>query len=145
MKDYSDIQKVSEAAYRFMLDFSPKKYDDGRYELENGVFVNISTYTTKLRSQGTYEAHKEYIDIQFIIEGNEIIAVESLDAMHGQRCLQPFAPGSDIELYEGNELGTDHLLSAGDYLILPPSDAHMPGICVCKPSQVRKGVIKIPV
>lgn len=145
MKNYSDIKNVSEIAYKFMCEFNPETCPDGRYDLEKGVFVNISTYNTKLRSEATYEAHREYIDIQFIIEGDEIIAVESLEAMHAHKCLQAFAPGSDIELYEENDLGKDYHLTNGDYLILPPEAAHMPGVCVEKPGRVRKGVIKVPV
>jgi len=108
------------------------------------MFANIQTYTPKLKSEGTFEAHRKYIDIQYIISGHEIISVESLETIRAGPCIRRYGKSSDIELYEGNYNGKEYLLEPGDFLILSPKDAHMPGICEGTPEKVQKVVEKVP-
>ncbi|MDO5423741.1 MAG: YhcH/YjgK/YiaL family protein [Eubacteriales bacterium] len=145
MEKYEDIRQTSEAAYRFLQEFDPEKYADGRYDLEDGVYVNISTYTTKYRKESLYEAHKRYTDIQLMIRGSEIIGVEPADVMHACPCVTPYDEEKDLELYANNLDGVDHVIRDGEYVILPPEAAHMPGVCDGGPATVRKMVIKVPV
>ena len=104
MDDLNEVRKVSEAAYRFLSRINPKDCQDGHYGLPDGVFANIQTYMPKPKSEGTFEAHRKYIDIQYII----------------------------------------YLLEPGDFLILYPKDAHMPGVCEGTPEKVQKAVVKVP-
>ena len=46
MKRYEDIQKLSQTAYVFLKNFDSEKTEDGRYELRDGVFAIVKTYTT---------------------------------------------------------------------------------------------------
>ncbi len=141
---YSDILAISKEAFAF-ISGDPAGYPDGRHALGGGVYVSITRYDSKPRSAGKYEAHRNYIDIQVVLEGQEIIAVEPLAVMQAQECIAPYNPEKDVELYVTNDLGEDHILNPGDYRILLPEDAHMPGIAVDAPAPVRKAVIKVPV
>ena len=140
---YEAIRALSESAYHFVLENLTTPRENGKYELENGVYAMVQGYTTHLRKDSKYEAHKAYIDIQIILSGTEIIAVEPLEDMHKYPCVRPYE--YDAELYENNPDGIDHVLSAGDFLVLYPQDAHMPGVCVGAPSEVKKIVVKVPV
>ena len=44
---------------------------DGRLEYPNGIWANLQTYYTK--EDALFEAHRKYIDIQFILAGQEKI------------------------------------------------------------------------
>lgn len=145
MGKFEDIKALSEEAYAFMNSFEPDQVADGRYELGNGVYANISTYTTRTRAQSCYEAHRKYTDIQWIIAGEEIISTEPLQVMHEHDCLEPYSEEKDCELYANNFDGIDHYLSAGCYAVYSPQVAHMPNICAGGPSTVRKVVLKVPV
>lgn len=145
MEKFADVKKISEAAYRFLTEFEPEKYEDGHYDLEDGVFVNIMTYETKLRKDAFYEAHRNYIDIQMILNGAEIISAEPLDVMHKAECLMAYDPEKDAEFYANNFDGVDSVFTDGQYGIYMPQDGHMPGICVGGPAKVRKAVVKVPV
>ena len=46
---------------------------DGRLEYSNGIWANLQTYYTK--QDALFEAHRKYIDIQFILAGTEKIGV----------------------------------------------------------------------
>ena len=142
-KKYEPIRALCPSAYNFVLDALQNEKEIGRYELEDGAYALVQSYETKLRENGKYEAHREYIDVQLLLSGREIIAVEPLEVMHTHPCLCPYAP--DIELFAANDDGTDYVLSTGDFIILYPEDAHMPGLTVDEPASVRKVVVKIPV
>ena len=140
---YEPIRALCPSAYDFVLDALENEKEVGRYELEDGAYALVQSYETKHRENGKYEAHRAYIDVQLLLSGHEIIAVEPLEVMHTHPCLRPYAP--DAELFAPNDDGTDYVLSAGDFVILYPEDAHMPGLAVDEPVPVRKVVVKIPV
>lgn len=113
---------------------------DGRYELEGeALFVSLSTYETK-PSNETPEAHQAYIDVQYLIEGRELVGVAPLETM--QDVVQS-RPEGDIWLYRGS---AERLTLGGDrFMIFWPGDAHAPGVAVDQPAKARKCLIKIRV
>ena len=140
MDKYLPIKELSPSGYALTVKALTEELLDGSYELDNGAYAFISSYVTKDIKEGLYEAHKAYTDVQIILHGQEIIGVMTLEEMLKGECVKPYE--YDIELYksEGGEL---HLLEVGDYLILTPNDAHMPGVNR-KATQMRKLVLKIP-
>lgn len=111
---------------------------DGKYEVEGtDLFYTLSTYSSKLQNH-TPEAHKTYIDIQFLISGQELVGVAPLSAMMEE---VEAHPDDDIWFYHGP---TDHVLLSQDrFLVLYPHDAHAPCIAVDTPQSCRKCVIKV--
>ncbi len=144
MKNYEKIKEFSPGAYEFILNALENGAEDGRYDFEDGVFAAVSTYTTKLRKDACFEAHKKYIDVQVMLRGREIIATQHIDLMHKYECIQPFGDG-DLELYANNMECIDNVVNEGEFLVLYPEDGHMPGVCIAEPKQVKKAVIKVPV
>lgn len=144
MDKYKSIKELSSEAYDFVQKLMRENVADGRHELGGGVFANMMSYETKKRKDLLFEAHKQYIDIQIMVRGSEIITTEHIDDMHKYACVHPFGDG-DAELYECNNDGVDYVLGEGDFIILYPEDAHMPCVCIEEPKNVRKAVIKVPV
>lgn len=142
---YLPIKELCESAYDFLLELENKPFETGRYELKDGAYVILQTYTSKLRSAANYEAHKKYIDIQVVLKGQELISIESLEAMYNYPVIREYTEEKDAELYAPNCEGIDYLLNDGDFLIITPEQAHAPGINVGGPSEVHKAVFKIPV
>ena len=137
---YLPIKELTESGYELTLRALSESLSDGRYELTDGAYAFISGYETKPLEEGLYEAHKEYTDVQVILEGKEIIGVMSLDEMRAGECVKEYV--YDIELYKASG-GKLVDLARGDYLILTPMEAHMPGVSR-EPSKNRKLVIKVP-
>ena len=55
---------------------------DGKYEIAGDeIFASVMTYTTAPENEKKFELHRKYIDIQYIISGEEIIGGESIDMM----------------------------------------------------------------
>lgn len=140
MDAYLPIKELTESGYALTLRALSEGLTDGMYGLDGGAYAFVSSYETKALEDGLYEAHKEYTDVQVILEGQEIIGVMTLDEMRKGECVKPYE--YDIELYktQGGMLKT---LGRGEYLILTPNDAHMPGVNG-EPSRNRKLVIKVP-
>lgn len=128
-------------AYEFLKagGFNEKKL--GRYELDkNGTYANIEEYTTK--DSAHFEAHRKYIDIQYLAKGKEIIRVSSM--LNIQNYVSEYSPDKDIEFFDKEDY-SEHLLDGNNFMVLFPKDAHMPCMKADSNMHVRKVVVKIPI
>lgn len=115
----------------------------GHYELADGDYVNIMEYTTKPRTQGTYESHEAYADIQLVVQGAELLEVARADALE---VTSPYDSPNDCTLYGGASEGEQFSMAPGRWCLVMPCDAHMPGIAVNDtPAPVKKAVFKVRV
>lgn len=113
----------------------------GRYDLtESGAYANIQEYTTKDSSK--YEAHRKYIDVQVVVSGREQIFVSALEDLSD--CLQEYDAAKDIGFWAVSSNSRSVLADSDHWVILFPSDAHMPCITLEEPSAIRKVVVKVP-
>lgn len=114
----------------------------GRYDLEDGVFAIVQEYLTK--NDSVYEAHKKYIDLQYIVSGEEEIHVCDINEVLD--CVESYDENKDIVFFQSARTCRKVKLERDTFVILFPNDAHKPCISVCSnPSEVRKVVVKIPV
>lgn len=107
----------------------------------DNVFINLSTYTNKNVSDCLFESHKRYIDIQFVINGSEIIDVCDQDTLN---FTDNRLDTDDIAFFESSEVFSRAMLTEGLFVVLFPGEAHRP--CVApdgKGVRVRKAVAKI--
>ncbi len=117
--------------------------ENGKYEIKEGkVWAIVQNYNTKPVSDGKFEAHRKFVDIQFIIEGEEQIGVGNLDDFETEI---EYDEEKDITFLTPKEGAKTELkkIIAGEYMILMPKDAHMPSISVDSPSFVKKVVLKV--
>ena len=141
MKDPEKIKELETSCYDFIKNNDLKTLETGRYELENGAYVLIQEYTTKLRSVARYETHENYYDIQYLISGCEIISMIPREKLEVSI---PYNAEKDITFYNNSFDGIDHVLCDDDFLIIAPADGHMPGVCVNEQNTVKKAVFKVP-
>ncbi len=134
IKDKLNNRIIEGLEFLSKTDFS--KLTDGRHVISDYMYVNVETYQTK--SDALYEAHRDYIDIQYIISGKEKIGVTKYSD-----CTEntPYDKERDIEFLNGE--GEFYPMRTGDYMILYPTDAHKPSISLNKQTTVRKAVVKV--
>lgn len=104
---------------------------------EDRVFVQVTDGCTKHISQGCYEYHRKYADIQIIMEGREMILLGSdiLENVQDYR--------EDIGLVQCRE-SARCVLEAGWFVLFETGERHMPGIAAGDGScNVRKAVVKV--
>ena len=112
----------------------------GKYEIDGeNIYALVQQYNTKLKKDGFWEAHRRYIDLQYVIQGAEKIGYANLSRLtQGEYdASKDFLP-----LYGEGDFLT---LKDGSFVILMPEDAHMPGIAFDSLLPVKKIVIKISV
>ena len=136
------LTSINEKAASVLTELNMTKIQDGRYELADGIYVNVESYVPQYRSQKKYESHKKYVDVQYIISGAEIITVASIN-----ECVicERYDVVHDVVFYSNNLFGLDHILFENQYLVLKPIDAHMPCIQIAGYEYVKKAVVKIPI
>ncbi len=144
ISDYFDELPLLRRVNDFVEDFSSKKLEDGTYEIDGRrVFAMIQSYRTKQQTQEMmFEAHKKYIDLQYIVNGVEKIRWARLDTV--DLVEEHYSEGKDIAFYEGDAM-FDFTLTKGAFLLLYPEDAHLPGLSAQKDVNVRKIVFKIQI
>jgi YhcH/YjgK/YiaL family protein len=117
---------------------------EGIHELgEPGWFVNVHGYTTQAAELCTWENHRQTVDLQYLIEGEEAIDVNEVADL-GEPV--SFKAESDTEKFgPSNRKSTRVILRAGDFVTFVPGEAHRPKGQVENPCALRKLVVKIPV
>ena len=117
---------------------------DGKHEINGeNVYAIVSHYPSKPADVCRFETHRQYIDIQLVASGAELIEVRTAEGLKVAEAYKP-----DIEFYAAPESGSyDTLLMVpGAVAILFPEDAHRPCIAIeGVPIAIHKVVIKVAI
>jgi len=117
------------------------KKEPGRYELSGGIYYLVQSYETKPESEGFFEAHRKYIDVQYIAAGREL---HNFTNLAGLKTREPYSEEKDVIILDGK--GNGLVLETGFFAVYFPEDAHMPNLRAgVNPEKVIKVVFKIPV
>jgi len=121
--------------YLSITDFSLLK--DGKYEIsEDDIFAIVNSYLTS--NDNVWEAHKKYVDIQYIVSGEEKFGFTNINLTEE---IQQYDYDKDFALFTP---GTNFInLRKGQFIIFFPEDVHSPGNQVDKRSDVKKVVVKV--
>ncbi len=133
-----------EKAFEFLKTTDLGSLADGRIEVEGAqVYVLVQSYETLPPEAARFEAHKKYLDIQYVAAGEEVIGWAPL---HRMVDCTPYNEAKDV--FNGKvPSGTMSRvqLAAGELAILYPSDAHAPKVAAGQPGPVKKIVVKVAV
>jgi biofilm protein TabA len=134
-----------ERALRYLQENRERNLPDGRYEIDGSrLFALVQSYETLPNGPDTeYEAHQNYIDVQYIVSGVEGMGWAPLECMQVR---SSYNPEKDVVLGECQpELTTLTRVNAGQAVIFFPADAHAPKLAVTAPVAVKKIVVKVAV
>ena len=112
--------------------------DKATYPLSDGNRFFLAIQGTKAPDEA--EAHRKYLDIQYIVKGQEVVGYAPLEAC---QIVGEFNEEKDIGKYTGNfEYIT---IGEGMCYVAFPEDAHMPGRHLEVPNDFVKVVVKLKV
>ena len=112
--------------------------DKAVYPLSNGNRFFLAIQGTKAPDEA--EAHRKYLDIQYIVKGKEVVGYAPLDNC---QIVGEFNEEKDIGKYTGDfEYIT---INEGICYVAFPEDAHMPGRHLEVPNDFVKVVVKLKV
>lgn len=110
------------------------------YPLSGGGRVMVQQGTTLPAEGGECEAHRKFLDLQYIVKGQEVVGWAPLETLTPTI---PFSEEKDIGMYTGK---CDFLrIGEGYCYVVFPEDAHMPGRHLKAPNDFQKIVIKLKV
>lgn len=114
---------------------------DGRYELDGArVFALVQRYSTAEAAEPKFEAHRKYIDVQYVAAGAEVIGWTPLA---GVAVSEPYDELKDVLFGMARGRWTPLRLEAGMLAVLWPADAHAPRLAAGGPGPVTKIVVKV--
>lgn len=114
------------------------KIDLGTYDIEGDhVFAMVQEYDTRKIEDCKLERHSKYIDIQYIIEGEEHIGLTSKTNQE----ITEKNDEDDYAFYKGDS--TLFKFNPSVFGIFFPDDLHMPCVGLNQLSKVRKVVVKV--
>lgn len=114
-----------------------------RVELSHGAFALEQAYYPKPPAEGRWEGHREYIDIQVIATGRELMELTDTGNLLTD---EDFTPERDLIFFNAYANGSVLVADTGAVAVFFPIDAHKPSLAA--PGErvvVRKTVVKIPV
>lgn len=104
------------------------------------LFARMLRQDTGARDQFRWETHRDYVDLQYIIGGGEIIEWAPAASMKDDA---PYDPATDFQFYAPAAAPVSLSMAAGLFVFLFPSDAHKPLVSNGRDAFVHKVIAKI--
>lgn len=138
---YDYLSDKLRAAYAWLAETDLDHTPVGSYPVCEGVTANVQEYDTFPASEGSFETHDLFFDVQYVISGKEQFGVCKREGLVPKKA----DPANDVVFYEEPEHSGTVLLLPGDLIVVAPEDAHKPRCAAGAPEFVRKVVIKVKV
>lgn len=141
LNEYSFLEDKVLKCFEYAKSHDLKNFEKGIHEIDGDrLFVNIQEYETKPKEEKSWEAHKDYLDLHFMIDGCEQIDTGNISKMK----LLEYVKKDDFQALEGDN-NASSILNNGDFLLCFPHDGHMPGISFNGSRKIKKAVFKIKI
>lgn len=116
---------------------------DGRMDIDGDrLYASVATYNTGSREERRFEAHRKYMDVQVLLEGEENIDV-SLEK--DLPVLEAYDEKRDVMFLKPPQQVASLVMRSGVFGIFYPHDIHRPGVHLLEKRRVRKIVMKVAV
>ncbi|HUI65326.1 MAG TPA: YhcH/YjgK/YiaL family protein [Bacteroidota bacterium] len=114
--------------------------EPGRHDIDGDrLYLVIAQGEGLTPEKAVLEAHRAYIDIQFVIQGRDMIGWKP--ARDCSAITQPYDSAKDVELY-GDRPVCWSPVGGGTFTVYFPGDAHAPMGGV---GQLRRAIVKVKV
>lgn len=142
LSNFSLYKGLSDDIYEGLVFLKNAKSDieNGVYEINPRVKAIVSEYETKKENDYGYEAHKLFIDIQYVLQGTERVCCLPLEKLNETK---PYSEDNDAAFYSASSKPLEMIIGEGLLSVFFPQDGHMPCLCVDEPRIVKKVVVKV--
>lgn len=137
---YASLHPRFAAAFEFLRTAQLAELSLGRHDIDGDrLFALISREPGRGRAGSKLEAHRRYIDIQYVIGGDDLIGWQPTATCH--TLTMPYSDERDVALWS-DEPACWLTVAPGQFVIFFPSDAHAP---LATTGEARKAVLKVAV
>ncbi len=138
---YESIHPRFAKAFAFLRQHDFTSMEPCRIEIDGtDLYALVQSYNTMNAAEKKWETHRNYVDIQYVAFGTEIMGWAPEDS------LEPagdYNPEKDVRFYQDGAPFTPVRLEAGTFAILLPEDIHKPGCAAGMSEPVIKVVVKV--
>ena len=138
LNTYKGLSERIDKAIDYILNLD-ESIAPGKYEIDGkDVYVSIIEKETSSMDNFKFEAHKNYLDLQYIISGGEIMVYAPVSDCE---VITEYNAEKDVYFLNGDKR-SEMKLSAGEFYLVHPFDAHAPGKGY-ETMNFKKAVVKI--
>ena len=142
-EQYYSLNDKFKIAFEFLKNTDLKTIKDGSYEISGKeIYANVQTLKTKNPEQKKWEVHRKYIDIQYVIQGQEKMGYGILEDFN--QVLEKYDDEKDVEFLNGEKFNFVNV-NEGDFVIFYPNDVHAPMLSVQDDVEIKKVIVKIAI
>ena len=140
-KTYYNISENLKKGFKWLKNTDLKTIKPDRYYIDGEkLFANVQEYATK--ADAKYEAHRKYIDIQYMIKGEELVGVTN---KNNCKTCDEYNSETDLEFMNCSVKEEYLTLDEGTFMVFFPQDAHKPSINSGEQSTVKKVIVKVAI
>ncbi len=137
---YADCHQGLSRGFEFLQTTKLSDLADGKHEIDSQRLFAIVAHDVGRGREGAYlEVHRKYIDIQFVVSGDEVIGWQPLATC--QSVKQPYDADTDLAFFLDRPQSW-FALQPGSFAVFFPEDAHAP---LAATGPVHKVVVKVAV
>jgi biofilm protein TabA len=129
-------------AIQYVMNFD-HSLPDGEYDVEGKeIFAKVASYETSPAEERKFEGHKDYIDVQILLSGQERMDVsinQELDP------LGEYDEVKDVTKFKATPTFTSVAMQPGMFVVFSPDDVHRPNCNLCTKTKNRKICMKVKI
>lgn len=130
-----------EAGFEFLERPDLATLPDGKHPIRgDDVYALVMRAPSKSVGEAQFESHRDYIDIQYLVSGDESLGVLPVGELAGPT---PYDPEKDVIFYTTPAAYPALRLPPGHFAVFFPSDGHQPMCHAGAPGPLHKVVIKV--
>ena len=138
---YTGLASRIGQALEILSEISIDEVDDGTYKIDgDNLYYMVMRYETKPFKEGLLEVHRNYLDVQYMAQGREIMGYAPLEKLVVET---PYDAEKDYAFYQLAKNTTALVFEQGMFGIFYPQDGHMPGRHIDAVESVCKVVVKV--
>lgn len=130
-----------EAGFEFLEKTNLAALPLGRHAIQGeAVFALAMKAPSKQPGEAKYESHRDYIDIQYLVAGDETIGVAPIGQLGDAT---PYDAEKDICFFGSPSAAIALRIPPGHFAVFFPEDGHQPMRHGAAPGELHKVVVKI--
>ena len=136
---YTNLGDRITLALKYISETDFSTLEKGKYPIDGDkVYAVVNEYQTKQDADCKIEAHRKYIDVQYIASGEEAMG---LTLLKDQKPSVAYNDEKDCMFF--NEPVSKVNFEAGMFAVFYPHDLHQPGVSIDEGCLVKKIVVKV--
>ena len=137
---YANCHKGLSRGFEFLQTTKLEELPDGKLEIDGErLFAIVAHDLGRGREGAVLEAHRRYIDIQYVVSGNELIGWQPLETCRSVK--QAYIPDTDLAFFLDRSSSWFEV-APRSFAVFFPEDAHAP---LAAQGPVHKVVVKVAV